>query len=241
VLVGTQVSQNWHSGCDGLQRYLVWVLPLFAGVAVTGIGGRWRLWAFAVVAALAHVATLEQHQQPERYPGGYLDHTRTAKWVLTHCPRLYWAEQEIFIERTRHGDDWPGTPSDFPLAFVRPDGTVSKMLLAPADVEKTAARFDVDPGYMEQLRSQAARETGLFYAHPPHGAVRAKLPLGYWATDGTVFAVLVDAASVGKVTEQFEVSDPMFLEMLRDRAGREPEPIYVRANPGTVRLKRPGP
>src|SRR5205823_2746815 len=89
VMVGTQVSRNWNSGCDGLQRYLVWVLPLLAGVAVVGVGGGRRLWAFAATAVVAHATLMQTYQRTGAIPAGYLSHTAVAEWVLTHCPEAY--------------------------------------------------------------------------------------------------------------------------------------------------------
>jgi hypothetical protein len=174
VAAGAQVSRNWNSGCDGLQRYLVWVLPLAAGVAVAGIGPGRRLAVFAAVAVVAHAALMQVYERTGAVPASYLRHTAVAEWVLTHYPEAYPAEPEVFVERTRRHDNWPMTPVEFPVGFARPDGTVSKMLLDPASVERVATRYDVDPAYLAELRERAARETGLFYAHPPRGAVKVR-------------------------------------------------------------------
>jgi hypothetical protein len=188
VAAGVQVAHNWNSAGDGLQRYLVWMIPLAAGVAVEGIGGRWRLWALAVVTVALHTAVQIAYERSTALQRGYLHHTDVAEWVLTHYPRAYWVEPEVFVERSRHDDGWPYFPADFPLAFARPDGTVSKMILTPADVEKVAQRYEVDPAFLETLRAEAAerkaRAAGrpeprdqkalVFYVHPPHGAVRVR-------------------------------------------------------------------
>lgn len=174
VMVGTQVSRNWNSGCDGLQRYLVWVLPLAAGVAVTGIGGRRRLWAFAAVAAAAHLAVAEAYHRTDALEGGYLSHTAPARWVMTHFPQAYMPEPEVFVERTRHADHYPVNPPDLPVVFVRPDGTVSKMLLNAASVGRVPERFEVDPEYFAVLRAQASGHYCVYFEHPPRGAVRVR-------------------------------------------------------------------
>jgi hypothetical protein len=174
VAVGTQVSRNWNSDCDGLQRYLVWMTPLAAGVAVQGIGGRWRLWALATVTLVTHLAILDRYQREDALRGSYLEHTSVAKWVLTHYPEAYWVEPEVFIERIRHSDDWPRAAAELPIGFVRPDGTVSKMLIDPESLANTSAQFDIEAGYLAFLQHRAARETGLFYVHPPRGTVRVR-------------------------------------------------------------------
>jgi hypothetical protein len=94
--------------------------------------------------------------------------------VLTHHPRAYWVEPEVFVERGQHRDGWPHVPADFPIGFARPDGTISKMLLGPSEVDRVPVRYEVTPEFLAELRERAGRERGLFYVHPPHGAVRVR-------------------------------------------------------------------
>jgi hypothetical protein len=172
--LGLQVAHNWNSGCDRIHRYLVWIIPLAAGVAVEGIGGRWRLWVFAGLAACIHLGIFFAYDASEDTRRGFLWNMPIADQVLNDCPELYWADPEIFIERHQHTDGWPYIPADFPVCHVRPDGTVSKMLLDPGSVEKVNERYQVDPAFMEKLRGRAASESVRFYSHPPYGAVRVK-------------------------------------------------------------------
>jgi hypothetical protein len=173
VMVGTQVSRNWNSGGDGLQRYLVWVLPLAAGVAATGLGGGRRLWWLAGAAVVAHFALEEAYRRTDALQG-YLQHTGPARWVMEHVPQAYMPEAEVFVERTRGVDNYPLTAPDLPVAFARPDGTVSKMVLDHASLDKLAARFEVDPEYLAGLRGRASGFACLFFEHPPRGAVRVR-------------------------------------------------------------------
>ncbi len=174
MAIGTQVSANWNSGCEGLQRYLVWMLPVVAGVAIEGIGGTTRMWFFAVLAGISNLAIFQTFNETEG-TRNYLSHTMPAEWILIHLPRAYLAEPEVFIERQRHADNWPLTPSDYPIAFVRPDGSVSKMILDPASVEKVAERFEVDPQVLVSLRKRAAHERGLFYSNHDGDEVRVRV------------------------------------------------------------------
>jgi hypothetical protein len=178
VAVGTQVSRNWNSGCDGLQRYLVWLIPLLAGVVVYGFRNRCALWVFTVCEVLVHSALLPIYQETNARDEGYLGHTAMAKWVLNHCPELYWAEPEVFIERTRHDEiDWAKPWESIPAGYARPDGTVSKLLLDAQSVEKVPTTFEVEEAYLAALRAEAASRSDpaeQFYVHPPRGAVRVK-------------------------------------------------------------------
>ena len=173
MAVGTQVAPNWNSGCEGLQRYLVWMLPVAAGVAVEGIGGTWRMWAFAIAAAISNVAIFFAFNETKALERGYLSNTPVAEWVLNHHPRAYLAEPEVFIERQRHMDNWPMTPADFPVAYARPDGRITKMILDSKSVERVAELFETDPEFMVSLREEATNRKGPFYSHPG-GAVRLR-------------------------------------------------------------------
>jgi hypothetical protein len=176
VALGTQVSRNWNSGCDGLQRYLVWMLPLWAGVAVAGIGGRWRLWAFVVLAVGVHASLVAVYRHYDPDSQGNLGHGPLAKWVLNNYPQAYWVEPEIFVERTRHADDWLRKPSRLPVGYSRPDGTISKMLVDPRDLDAVTRAYETDPEYLTALRAEAVGRSGPFFAHPPRGTVRLRPP-----------------------------------------------------------------
>ncbi len=187
MAVGVQVAHNWNSDCIGLQRYVVWMVPVAAGVAVEGVGRRW-LGAFAAAAVAAHAAVLYGFHRTDGLKDGYLTHTPVAKWVLTHYPRAYWVEPEVFVERTVHRDNWPRTPADLPVGFERPDGTVSKLLLDAGSVGRVGERYEADPAYLAALTERAARERGLFFADPPAGAVRVRRPPNHPGSPGGVAA-----------------------------------------------------
>jgi len=175
VALSVQVAHNWNSADYGLQRYLVWILPLAAGVTVEGLAGTRRaLVRLAAVAALIHGILLFAHPRLDTFKDGYLSHTPLSNWMLTNYPRAYWIEPEVFIERTRHRDGWPYFGADYPIVHVAPDGTVTKLLVDAAGVERIEKRFEVDPGYLLELRERTAGESGPFYAHPPAGAVRSR-------------------------------------------------------------------
>jgi hypothetical protein len=170
VAVGTEVQVNWHSSCLGVQRYLIWMIPLVAWLMVEGLGNSWAARIFTGLAIVASGVMVDVAP----FEGGYLIHNPVAKWVLNHHPELYYAEPEIFVERTRNIESpWP---RDYPLptGYVAPDGNVTKILVDPANVEAVAVKFIATPEYMEQLRAEAAGRRKHFYSHPPKGALRAR-------------------------------------------------------------------
>lgn len=175
MALGCQVAHNWNSACEGAQRYLVWLLPAFAAVAVEGLG---RRWGRAVAASVGlHVVLLVVHQVNGVRDSAHLSHTPIADWVLNHCPWLYWPEHEVFVERTNNADGWPYRPARLPIGFVRPqDGFVSKLLVDPATVSRVGERYHVEPFYAAELVRLATSERGLFYVHPPPAAVRYRAP-----------------------------------------------------------------
>ncbi len=170
-----QVAHNWNSACEGLQRYLVWMLPAVAAVAVEGLGGRWGK-VVAVVVGL-HAVLLIAHQASGLREAAHLSQTPAAEWMLTHYPELYRPDFETFVERTNNADGWPYRSAPLPLGFVRPaDGSVSKLLVDPATADRLGDRYDVDPAHVAELVRRAAGERGLFFAHPPRGAVHFRPP-----------------------------------------------------------------
>ena len=174
MMIGTEVAHNWNSGCDGLQRYLVWMIPVAAGVVVEGAGSVRRLLAFAAVAVLVHSLIIYELRRTHALWGGHLAHTPLAGWVLNEVPELYWIEPEVFVERCERYDGWPHVPTSFPVTFVRDDGTVSKMLLDAASVDELAARYEVDPAYLSVIRERVSGVRGPFFANPPRGTVRVR-------------------------------------------------------------------
>ena len=149
---------------------MVWMIPGAAWIMVEGLGSGRAARGFAIAAIVT--AGIMAYIAP--FPGGYLTHTTVAKWVLTHCPQLYYPEPEVFVERLRGVET--GLPREYPVpaGFVAPNGDVTKLLLDAADVGAVAQKFEVTPEYLATLRAEAAGRRHHFYVHPPPGAVRAR-------------------------------------------------------------------
>lgn len=180
MTLGVQVQTNWNSDCKGVMRYLVWMLPPLAWLTVEGLAGRGRVAATA--AAVLTAGWVMLFDRPNDV--NYLEHRPLARWVMTHVPRLYAPELQIFIERQTHAEDLPreapppGAGPDarvaLPLAFGRPDGEVTKLLVHRESAARLTTRFEIDPGYLPELVRLAGASEGPVFVHPPAGAVRAE-------------------------------------------------------------------
>jgi hypothetical protein len=179
MFVGVQVQVNWNSDCAGMMRYLVWMLPPMAWLAVEGLGGRARL---GVAVASAVVSGCVLAFDPPT-PSNYMEHRPLARWVMAHWPAAYNPEFEIFVDRLGHQEDLPfeppagatpETPVALPLAFGREDGEVTKLLVHRESASRLTQRFTIDPNYLPELLRVAGASEKPVYVHPPAGAVRAE-------------------------------------------------------------------
>jgi hypothetical protein len=181
MAVATQTHVNWNSAAIGVQRYLLWFTPILAWLAVEGLWPtRWGKVAL-VLAVLAHAALMEYN--PGKADG---KHTPLARWVLDNHPQWYWVEPELFVERTNIRDGaivengvlvyhiLQGSPPALPFGYAGPDGSVTKLLVDAASVERLPERYHVTPEYLDEARAKVAGRAGMLYLHPPPGAVRAK-------------------------------------------------------------------
>jgi hypothetical protein len=172
-------TTNFNAGCAGMNRYDVWIMPLVAWVAASGLPWS-RALRSSPIAARAVVAAAVLVQVGLTYDGGARDdahvHHPLARFVLAHAPGLYTTEPEVFAERTleRSLDTaWQGLPG--PVAFVGPYGGVTKLLVDRETLEMLPHRFDVDARWFEDTRAKASSraQQDMFFLDPPCGAVRA--------------------------------------------------------------------
>jgi len=172
MLVAVQVQGNWNSDGRGLMRYLVWMLPMLAWVAATGL--RWA----AVIAAVAVHGGILVLDPPER--GGHVVQRRVAAWVLTHYPDWYSPDHAVFVKRQIQTEamkaGWRTTDDKhiLPLPFVAADGAVTKLLLWRQAAGDLNNRFDIDPAYLPTLRAAELAAEPADYHTPPPGTVRVR-------------------------------------------------------------------
>jgi hypothetical protein len=169
MFLAAQVQVNWNSDSRGLMRYWVWMVPVLAWVTAGGLGGRWR-WAVAAASVVAH-GGLQALDPPD---SDYVRHRVLAAWALTHAPRWYQPDPEVFAERLHGEDGYDGrTGFDLPVGFVAADGTVTKLLADRASRHRLVDRFDVSPADLPLLLAAADSPVPV-YLHPPPGSVRVR-------------------------------------------------------------------
>jgi len=188
MMAGASSTTNFNAGCAGMNRYDVWILPLFAWLAADHLP--WARWAWrssgarsrggarrpvvtvgALVAAQLAITVLVW--SPRRVDDAH-EHNLLARVVLTHAPSLYTPEPEIFAERTlEKGFDLPWRGPPLPVAFFGPEGA-TKILSDGESLDALADRFDADPSWLAATRARHGRRRDLFYLEPPRGAVRQR-------------------------------------------------------------------
>ncbi|MCS6863906.1 MAG: hypothetical protein RMJ56_02375 [Gemmataceae bacterium] len=170
VAVATEMQVNWNSGCLGIQRYLVWQIPALAWVMLEGLGSSWAARAVTSLTILSS-GIIALIGLPST---SYVEHHPVAKWVLTHYPRLYHPEPEVFIERQIQTElPWPRV-YPVPVGFADAEGNITKVLVDGEDLEAVAEVFWATPEYLVTLRDEATRHKRFFYSHPPRGSLRVR-------------------------------------------------------------------
>lgn len=188
MVLGVQTIYQWNSGSAGLIRYAVWMLPLLAWLAAEGLPDTRLVRGTAAVAVAMQALIVLGHGFGATLPicgfpveNGQVDiachlvQRRLAVEVLSRWPQLYSPPADVFYCRQMHVDT-AAPQIDRPAAFVRDDGVVTKLLVDARSVEQVPQRFAVDPPYRAEMMRRAAAEPGLFYLHPPRGAVTSFCP-----------------------------------------------------------------
>lgn len=171
ILVGMQ--RNWNAGASGMMRYAVWMIPLLAWLAVDFVPrGRWLVWVTAA-GLLLQAGIVLNHDGRE----DYLRQSALACFVLTHCPRLYSPDPQIFSDRQlgREVNYWTG---HLPIPFVTESGDVTKILVDPHTHRHLSDYFMIEQAGTWVEEQEAGRPKGLYYLHPPRRTLRVVDPEG---------------------------------------------------------------
>jgi hypothetical protein len=166
MIAAAETTTNWNSGAIGLMRYAVWMLPVFAWLIATVLSPGPRLAVAAGVAVALHALVVARPHGVENY----LTHTPLARFVLTRAPAWYNPDPEIFVERQLHTEE-PLPATLLPLPFVTNGWHVTKLLADRNSLARLTENFNVQPSYLEEVQRRYADRVGLFYLHPPRGAV----------------------------------------------------------------------
>jgi len=178
-------TTNFNAGCAGMNRYDVWTMPIMAWLAAHGLAralrgsvgsaraaGSWRRLAGATV-ALAVSGQLAIVASSNGDDDAHV-HRPLARFLLEHAPRLYSPEPEIFAERTTETSldpAWTGTP--LPVVFFTDgDGSPATKVLSDTRSLDALLRYDTNGAWLADEQRGHAGQTGLFYLHPPAGALR---------------------------------------------------------------------
>jgi len=171
MVILVQRATNWNSACMGVARYSVWMLPILNWWAARAIASWPRRglavlgWAFA-----AHIG-LVFGMWPARMD--YVKSTFAARTIWTYVPWLDAPDPHVFYTRVTHRD-MPFRPQLTPLAFLSNEPGATKLMLHRDTLDRLWDRFDVTPEYRTWLKSEAAKHEGVFFVHPPSGAVTPK-------------------------------------------------------------------
>jgi hypothetical protein len=173
MMAASTATANWNSGCAGLIRYAVWMLPILAWwIAEHLVPTRRAAWALVAVAGLQFVVIHHwQGSYMQQTPDAWRTQMPLAAFVLSRVPALYSPEPEIFSERQLHTEVSMAKPLPLPLAFATEEGTVTKILADARTLPRLAAFFSMPSDYLAQLCRRHAGQRGLFYITPPPGRV----------------------------------------------------------------------
>ncbi len=183
VMLAVQVQINWNTDARGLQRYLVWMLPMLAWLVAQAWHGRARTWIVAASVVTSGAVLVIDPPAPTNW----LEQRAVAGWVMEHAPALYNPPFEVFAERSAHAEAPPlwmtqgrrdGWLAVLPAAHGRASGEVTKLLVQRDSREQLVERFRIDPTYLPVLLAAAEASVQPSYVHPPPGTV--------WAEPGTV-------------------------------------------------------
>lgn len=178
MMLGAQTQMNWNSAAMGLHRYLVWMLPALAWLAVDALHGTARRWFIAAAVATSGVVLVDWPAETN-----WLEHRPAARWMLRNAPGLYRPGFEVFAERSAHAEAPPGWMlagrADgwrelLPTAVGHGNGAVTALLVDADSADRLRDRFQVDVAYWPELSRLAAAAATPVYLHPPPGAVRSR-------------------------------------------------------------------
>lgn len=122
ILLVNTLQWNYNHGSSGPSRYVVWMLPLLLGTAVSGTPSRARIAALALAAVVQAGVFVSRGAFAAPYDS--LHHSPVARFVLDRWPALYDPDFEVFIKRTLHTEG----STRGPYVYKAADGGCRKVL-----------------------------------------------------------------------------------------------------------------
>jgi hypothetical protein len=159
LMYACTANSNWNNDTSGPSRYVVWMLPLLAVVAVAETGGPASRrpgpvagWALGLAVLTQAGAVLVRGGPLAR--SDFLEHSPAARVVLDRWPSLYAPTPEVFVERTL-GHERPFTG---PVIYRDRAGRCRKAWLQWRHAGALLAACGPPPGDMaSRLRKNARR------------------------------------------------------------------------------------
>ena len=169
MIASIQLTGNWNSGGAGMMRYAVWILPVLAWI-VSDVPARGRgTLALGIFAVAFHGLLLRIND----YPPAFLAWRPPAAFLLRTAPVLYSPEPEIFVERQLGMEVNAWRYRDLlPVAFILPDGNITKLILDGKHLSRLSDYYDVDPAYSKYVLDHNAQRRDVFCLTPPRGAIK---------------------------------------------------------------------
>lgn len=168
MILACCLNAHWNVGEAGMRRYLTWLTPIFAWLALRGTREYSRIWTVALLAVFLQLAMVVTHDGAQFFKS----HTPWAALVLKRAPQLYNPDFLIFVERSPKRT--LPLRQALPIAFLNKNGDATKLLIDAQSLPQIKREFVVTQSFLAQLQRHAAIENGQpFYANPPRGAVRA--------------------------------------------------------------------
>jgi hypothetical protein len=169
MILAAASKPDWNTMSAGLQRYAVWMLPSLAWMIVEALPET-PLLRRAVVATILVQAALVL---PNSGEGNAFSLRWPARVIWNYNAAQYNPEFDIFMQHVS-GVEAPRLP----LGYVAPNGDVTKILTDFAGLTRLIDEYSyVDPQWLRRVQMENRGRTGLFYVHPPRGAVKQKEPL----------------------------------------------------------------
>ena len=171
MILSTASSPIWITATAGLQRYAIWMLPVFAWLIIEALPDSKALRSWVAAAVIVQAAIVLSHD------GGNdsLSIKAPARVVWTYAPALDNPEFVIFGQRVSGSGD-PKRSENYPISYVTSSGDATKILTNVQNLPRLKERFrHVDPQWLRRVEQQNRERSGLFYLHPPIGAVRGPL------------------------------------------------------------------